>query len=233
MRRLILFLLLLVMTSGAALAQSGGQLWVRAFEDRNGNGVREANEPLLTRGVSVNLLNAEGVIIATGLLDNSPNASQGLVGFQMLPPGQYSVVVTSADYTPTAGETFVAEVSASGVPPVLEYGGQAAAAPETASTAVPTTDTTRLVIAGAGAAAVILVMVILGFLVYMLTLRRRMNAAKAADARLTTGSMRAVRTGETGQFRTATGEIRRSTGEYRRPPGTGEYPRSTGEQRKP
>jgi hypothetical protein len=92
---------------------------------------------------------------------------------------------------------------------------------------------TRYLIAGAGALAVIVVMIVLGFIVYALTLRRRMLAARAADARLTTGSMRAVRTGETGQFRTATGEFRSSTGEFRKPPGTGEYPRSTGEQRKP
>src|SRR5688500_4092395 len=112
----------LLIAAQVALAQSGGQLWVRSFEDRNGNGVREPGEPFLTQGISVNLLNADGVIIASALLDESPNAAQGLVGFQLLPPGQYSVSVTSADYTATAQETFTTTVSDTGVPPVLEFG---------------------------------------------------------------------------------------------------------------
>src|SRR5690349_845860 len=119
MRRTALFLIIVFMTCGAALAQTGGRLWIRAFEDRNGNGTRDSGEPLLTRGISVDLLDANSVIIASALLDTSPNASQGLVGFQLLPPGQYSVIVTSADYTPTTVDTFTAEVSNAGVPQVL------------------------------------------------------------------------------------------------------------------
>ena len=79
-RRLGLTILFLLLISNMALAQSGGQLWVRSYEDRNANGVRDTGEPLLTRGVSVDLVNGDGIVIASALLDNSPNASQGLVG---------------------------------------------------------------------------------------------------------------------------------------------------------
>ena len=122
LRRSLLITLLCSLCVGAALAQSGGQLWVRAFEDRNANGAREPGEPFLTRGIAVSLLNEEGVIIASALLDDSPNAAQGLVGFQLLPPGQYSVAVTSADYEATGETTFTTTVSDAGIPPVLEFG---------------------------------------------------------------------------------------------------------------
>src|SRR6185369_17943230 len=99
MRRLICILTLVFALSGTAVAaqQTGGQLCVRSFEDRNGNGKLDAGEPLLTRGVSINLLDAGGITVASALLDTSPTAAQGVVCFQFLASGQYSVEVTSAD----------------------------------------------------------------------------------------------------------------------------------------
>lgn len=213
-------LLLLLLISNMALAQSGGQLWVRSYEDRNGNGARDSGEPLLTRGVSVDLLNADGIIIASALLDNSPNAAQGLVGFQMLPPGEYSVVVSSADYEATNGNQFTTAVSDAGVPPVLEFGAAAVEVPATTGAAAAADETRPLIAVGA-ALAVVLLMAIIGLLIYTLFFRPRLKQAQQLDRRTTTGSMRPVTTG-TGEYATP-----RGTGQYARP-GTGEASRPTG-----
>lgn len=237
-RRLGLVLVSLLLLSGTALAQSGGQLWVRSYEDRNGNGVRDTGEPLLTRGVSVDLLNADGIIIASALLDNSPNAAQGLVGFQMLPAGDYSVVVTSADYEATNGSQFTTTVSDAGVPPVLEYGATLVEVPAMTETAAAVDESKPLIAAGA-AVAVVVLMAVIGLLVYALFFRPRLKQAQELDRR-TTGSMRPVATGTgeyvvprgTGQYPrpTGTGQFSRptGTGQFSRPTGTGEQPRTTG-----
>ena len=105
-------------------AQDGGQLWVRLFQDNNANSQRDPGEPLLTRGAAVALQDADGVIIATGLLDESPNAAQGLIGFQGLPAATYTVIVTSADFAPTGDARFTRDVTGDGVPVVIEFGAQ-------------------------------------------------------------------------------------------------------------
>lgn len=83
--RLILFILVIsLFVSGIAAAQqAGGQFCVRAFEDRNGNGLHEldGSEPFLTRGVSAQLLDINNVVVATSLLDNSPTAINGVICF--------------------------------------------------------------------------------------------------------------------------------------------------------
>ena len=58
----------------------------------------------------------------------------------------------------------------------------------------------QLVLAGLGALIVIAVMVVLGVVVYFAAFRGRLRAAAAADARRTTGSMRAVRATDTGEI---------------------------------
>jgi hypothetical protein len=201
-------LLFCALTVGSVVAQTtGGQLWVRAFEDRNGNGVLDPGEPLLTRGVNVNLIDANGIIIATALLDDSPNAARGLVGFQFLPPGQYTVSVTSAEFTPTTADSFTETVMESGVEAVhrFEYGAQrvgtTGAGTQAATTAVTDRDEriTQIALAAGGAGVVMVLMVILGMIIFLMTLRTRLMAARAADARLTTGSMRRV--SSTGEYR--------------------------------
>jgi hypothetical protein len=73
--RVLVLVILFVWAALPAAAQTGGQFCVRAFEDRNGSGARDGGEPLLTRGLAVNLLNAEGVTVASGLLESSPTAA--------------------------------------------------------------------------------------------------------------------------------------------------------------
>ncbi|MBI5670628.1 MAG: hypothetical protein HZC41_21765 [Chloroflexi bacterium] len=220
-RRLVFALMVLVSLYGMVAAQSGGQLCVRSFEDRNGNGTLDPGEPLLTRGVGVNLLDSSGVTIASSLLDTSPTAAQGVVCFQFLPAGQYSVVMTSADYTATTPDTITTTISDSGLPTVVEFGARLAATPTSAAspTGAQAVDTTRVAVSGMAALLVVGFMVFLGMIVFWSAFGRR----APVDARVTTGSMRAVRDTGTAPRVSDTGSMRRvtDTGEVRSPRDTG------------
>jgi hypothetical protein len=208
MRRISLIVILAVVVAGAAVAQqSGGQLCVRSFEDRNGNGTLDAGEPLLTRGVSIDLLDTGGVAIASALLDESPTAAQGVVCFQLLPAGQYSVVVTSADFTATTPANVTTTIADGGLPTVVEFGGQRAGVPTLASGGSGVTSTVpleenqlaRILISALAAMVVVAGMAFLGLLVYGVAFRgRRPPAAAALDPR-TTGSTPAVAMRDTGE----------------------------------
>ncbi len=204
--------MLLLSLALPVLAQDGGQFWVQAFEDRNGNGTHDAGEPFLTSGVSVDLLNADGVVMASGTLDDAPFASRGFIGFLYLAAGKYTAVITSPNLTPTTPERVPVTIVQSAAPLTVMFGAQpatAAGAPAEASSALGglplNSETARLALAGFGALIVIGIMAAIGLLIYALVLRRR----APARARQTTQVVRAVRAAETG-------EIRRS-GEARRP----------------
>jgi hypothetical protein len=208
MRRISLILILILVISGVADAQqTGGQLCVRSFEDRNGSGKLDAGEPLLTRGVSVNLLDAGGITIASALLDTSPTAAQGVVCFQFLAAGQYSVVVTSADFTATTPATVTTTISDGGLPTVVEFGGQrAGVATLTAggSTAAPISqegELARIIISVLGALIVVAGMVFLGLLVYIAAFRGRRPPILTTIKPTTTGSTAAVNVQETSENR--------------------------------
>ncbi|HYO89616.1 MAG TPA: hypothetical protein VER79_13280 [Candidatus Limnocylindrales bacterium] len=124
-RRITLFLVLLaLLVASATSAQTGGQLWIRLYQDLDGSGQRDVGEPLLTRGAAVSLSDSSGAVIATALLDESPNAAQGLIGFQNLPAGTYTATVTSADFAPSGEASFTREIDADGIPAVVEFGTQ-------------------------------------------------------------------------------------------------------------
>lgn len=199
LRRLLFALFIFMGMYGTISAQGGGQLCVRSFEDRNSNGQLDGGEPLLTRGIGVNLLNSEGVTIASSLLDTSPTAAQGVVCFQFLPAGQYSVVITSADYTATTPDTITTTIADGGLPTVVEFGATHAATPAAAApeSAQPP-DGTRVILSGVGTLLVIGGMVFLGMIVYWFAFARRPRAAY--DSRTTTGTVRSV---------TSTAELRR------------------------
>lgn len=103
-------------------AQGSTLLWVRFYEDTNENAMLDADEGLITSGVAVQLLNQDGVVVASALLDDVPTASQGLIGFQDIAPGDYTVVITSADYDPSGATEFNRTILAGGVPVLVEYG---------------------------------------------------------------------------------------------------------------
>jgi hypothetical protein len=201
---MILVLALVLTVSATVSAQTGGQFCVKAFEDRNANGAQDVGEPVLSRGLSVNLLNAGGVVVQSATLESSQRAAFGEYCFQFLPAGQYSIVVTSSDYNATTPDTMTGAVSASGAPVVMQFGGQRIATGATITpplTAAQQQDQlAQIIIAVVGALLVISVMGIIGVIVYALAFRGRLRAAADADARRTTGSMRTVRITDTGEY---------------------------------
>lgn len=184
--RISIAILLLLTMSSTTMAQSGGQFCVRSFEDRNANGTIDAGEPLLTGGVSADLLNAENVVVASALLSESPTAAQGVICFQFLSPGQYTMIVTSADYAPTTPNTVTAAISEGTLPTVVEYGGQRMTV-ETAADSTTSTDPVaglsqianldrsalpRIVLSVLGSLVAVAGMIVLGSIIYLLFLRR-------------------------------------------------------------
>jgi hypothetical protein len=206
--RLIALTILLLAVMPVLAQESGeqGQFWVQAFEDRNGNGTHDPGEPFLTSGVSVDLLNADGVVMASGTLDDAPYATQGYLGFLYLAPGNYTAVINSPGLTPTTPDRVDVTITGEAALVRVSFGAQRAAASEPAATNAVTTlvdpQVARLALAGFGAMVVIGVMTAIGVVVYLLVLRPRRPAATPPTAtRTTTGSMRAVRVDETGEVR--------------------------------
>ena len=171
----------LLLGAVTALAQSGGQFCVRSFQDTNGNGVLDAeSEPLLTRGIGIELLDTDNVVIASALLDRSPNADSGVVCFQNLPDGDYAVLMSSADYTATTPRLVERAVSTNGLPVVIEFGAQRISS-GTAAIAGSNSPRTpeqqqalilQLALSTVGTVLVVVLMLILGMFIYILRMRR-------------------------------------------------------------
>lgn len=188
MRRWIILGLLVLGVGKAAAQNDGGQFWVRLFDDRNGSGVRDAGEMLLTGGAAVSLLNSDNVVMATALLDESPNAAQGLIGFQYLPPGEYTVVITSPDFAATTEQRFTRLIESDATPTVVEFGAQPLGAAGSSTASAPRglfglpiflgerEQVARVALALLGALVVVGLMTLLGTLVYGLAIRRRQRA---------------------------------------------------------
>lgn len=200
MKRRLGFLILMAMllAGGVVSAQTGGQFCVRSFEDRNGNGTLDSGEPLLTNGISVNLLNTENVVVASALLADAPTAAQGVVCFQFLAPGEYSVAITSPDYQATTDSLFTSTIGEGTLPTVVAFGGQrivsdtAVASPAAGAAASPLDAELiqRIVLALLGALLVMAGMIVVGALIYLLFFRNRGPAYRQPAP--ATGSMRPV-----------------------------------------
>lgn len=203
--RIMVILAVILAFSGAVTAQTGGQFCVRAFEDRNANGLKDDGEPLLTRGVSANLQNAEGVVIASALLDDSPTAAQGVMCFQFLEAQEYTLSLTSADYAPTTAASFTEFINVGAIPTLVEYGAQRAdfaVVPVDATQANVSDDAVledalpRVVLSGLGALLVMAGMVVLGGFIYLVAFHRK-GQAQPVDA---TGRMIPVSPTDTGTY---------------------------------
>jgi len=175
---------LLVPVSLAQETTGDGQICVRAFEDRNSNGTFDANEPPITQGIGVNLLNIQSITIGAQLLEDSESAALGTVCFRELLAGDYTIIVTSADYTATTPTTFNAVVVPQSVPTRLDFGGTIITTSTTTGTVAPTItedDQNRalqgILFGAIGAIVVMFVMFIAGIFIYFATFRRRMNRA--------------------------------------------------------
>jgi hypothetical protein len=171
-------LLTLIALSGLVLtttAQSDGQFCMRAYEDRNANGERDPGEPLITQDVGASLQDARGVIIASRRLAESPTGAQGVLCFQNLAGGQYTMTVTSARYDATSEDTMTVMMTGDSLPVVFEYGGQLAYQPDRDSdeTEVDREEALeRLGFAAVGAFGAMLISALVGLVVYVILLRR-------------------------------------------------------------
>jgi len=183
-RSILLVVSALLMSALPALAQeSRGQFCVRSYEDVNANQLFDTEtERLITRGISVELLNSDGVVVSSALLDRSPNVSLGIICFYELVPGDYSVLVSSADYLATTNRLVQQSVNAS-VPTIIEFGAQRIS---NAALAVPVTSGSgnnfalgeitllRVAIATVGAAILMVVFLLTGFVIFGMRSRSKL-----------------------------------------------------------
>jgi hypothetical protein len=233
-KMIIIRAMLLLMWVGVAhstFAQGNGQVCIKAFEDRNANGVLDAGEPFIVRNIGVNLANAEGVIIQTALLEDSQTASGGIVCFSQLTPAQYTLQVASATYNPTTTSAFVTTVSDTSIPQVFDFGAQVivTSLPTPAETTGTLTQSQlrytleKVFIAGVAAALVIAIMTLVGTLLYVVLLRPKVRqivqGAHKSGVRPDTGAYYPIRdTGSMPVLRPDTGTmppVRPDTGSMR------------------
>lgn len=193
-KRRVLICLLLTLTGVVYAQQAGGDFCVRAYEDRNANTMRdtgegEAFEPLLRAGIGADLLDETGVIVASALLADSPTADQGVICFQFLPEGQYTIQITSAEYRPTTPDTMTAIIRAGELPAVMELGVQSLVTQMVTPVDTPVDDTTpqleRLLFAAAGAVVAALVMQVLGLIIYLIRFGRKPKPTPKTDTGVT------------------------------------------------
>jgi len=156
-------------------AQEGGQFCLRAFEDRDADGSLDPGEPLLTAGVSAELRDAAGLVVASGLLGSSPTAAQGVLCFQFLRPGEYTLLASHAAWRVSSGFTRRIEVDG---PTLVDFGAQNPALPARPATSL----LPRVGLATLGALLVMGAMLLTGALLWFYALRRRV-AGKALPRR--------------------------------------------------
>lgn len=207
-----------------ALAQDdeGGQFCVRAYEDRNGNTLLDPGEPLLTRGIGANLLDEQGIVIQTALIDNSPTSAQGVICFLNLMPGQYTMDITSAEFNPTTLSNMTVTITDESQTrtTLFEFGAQRGFSllPEVIADNDKTLDETtieRLLVAGGGALAAMCGTAFIG-IVWALILRRGVARRLAQQMPPAASYMRPDprRTSSTGTHRVVPPQS--DTGEFRR-----------------
>ncbi|MEM6281202.1 MAG: SdrD B-like domain-containing protein [Chloroflexota bacterium] len=187
-----------LLIAAPALAQESlGQFCVRSFEDVNANGLFDTEtERLITRGVSVELLNEQGVVVSSALLDRSPTVSNGIICFYELTPGDYSVLVSSADYLATTDRLVQQSVSAT-LPTIVEFGARrvgsdAVAVPLDTGTGSLLGEVTlvRVAAAAVGAAILMVVFLLTGFVIF--GMRSRRATAPPAPVQFSPQSVRSM-----------------------------------------
>jgi hypothetical protein len=193
--------LLLVLVVGVVTAQTGnGQICLSAFEDSNSNQLKDQGEAPITQDIVATLADAENVIVQSLLLNDSPQAASGVMCFQSLAAGQYTLTAKSANYDATTNASFLTAVDTSGNIQRFDYGGKLAisAAPaQTAETGVLTPARQsalieRLLFSSIGALVAIAILGFLGILVYWMGFRLPPRSQVMPYKRGSTGSYPAV-----------------------------------------
>lgn len=190
MMRLIKWLALFclfVVGAGALTAQETGQICIFSFDDQDESGVLDANEPPITQGVGISLLNERGVTIESQLLEDSPQAARGLVCFVDLPAGDYRVLLTSADYIAMTSSSFQAAVVPGSVPARFDFGVKPLTSENATAAASPSQAERNLagqgILLSAAAAAIVSgMMVIIGLLIYFAAFRPRMKRKRSRQS---------------------------------------------------
>jgi hypothetical protein len=187
--RIAILITLLTAIISPTLSQetADGVFCVRSFEDTNGNGMMDVNEPILQGGVSANLMDANGVVVASALLDSSPQRTRGLICFQQLTPGQYTIEVFSGDLEATTSTTLTDVVVAGEVREPMDFGGTRLNTISNIATEVDPAVSVeealpRIALSLIGAAIAMLVMSVLGLLIYLTVYRPRLKRAAASPA---------------------------------------------------
>jgi hypothetical protein len=179
----LLFLLFIIWALPTQAQDSSGQFCVRAFEDRNANGVRDPDEVFIQAGLTANLQDADGVVIATQRIEDSPTRSQGLICFQNLTDGQYGLFVTTLDFIPTTADSFVTGIQAGQLPALLEYGGQRIAQQTVATPLESTSEDTddglqRILVAFGGGLGAMVIVSLIGLVIFFIFLRPKADHPK-------------------------------------------------------
>lgn len=186
-KRMLIFLCLSLALVGTSTSQDTGQICVMSYEDRNGNGKFDDNEPPVTQGIGVNLQSALGITVATKLLEASTYTVPGLVCLGDLPRGEYQVLLTSAQYRATTDVAFSAVVAPGSAPVRLDFGVTPLPVARAEDAEAQTSQLTdeqlqglRSIGLGLIASMLIsLVMLLIGWLIYMLVFRRRLKRIRA------------------------------------------------------
>ncbi len=159
-------------------AQDTGQICMQAFADQNTDGQRDATETSITRGIAASLLNERGVTIDSRLLEDSPYAADGLLCFDQLLAGEYSIIISSSEFIATTATSAEATVRPGSAPARIDFGARSLAVVEspgalTGFAAFDSDAIQTLFIAAAATIVAIIVMALLGVLIFLLVIRRR------------------------------------------------------------
>lgn len=183
-----LLLCLLLLSCAVASAQETGQICIQSFEDRDGSGTRDENEPPITHGIGANLLSALSVTIDTQLLEYSVTAARGLTCFDNLPAGDYLVVLTSAQFEATNSASFSALVVPGTAPVLYDLGlapiqieRVAGSSAEGFSSEAETRALQGIAIAVVGSAIAAGVVFLFGLSLYFGVFRRRLRRIRQAQ----------------------------------------------------
>lgn len=159
-----------------------GQICVRAFEDTNLNQIRDQAEIPIQQNLIANLLDREGVIINSALIEDSPTRSQGLICFRDLSPNTYTLAVITAAYQPTTDDQLTVTLAEGDLPIVLDFGGQplfsdqAVLEPDPSQAISPTLE--RLVVSAIGALTAMVVWVMIGVVIGLFIIRPKLTGLK-------------------------------------------------------
>lgn len=180
--RWLLLICPLMLISLMPQAQDTGQICVQSYEDRDGDGLRDADEAAIAGGIGASLRNAAGVTIASQLLEDSPFAAKGLICFDLLLAGDYSISLTSAEYNATTASSFAASVNPGAAPALFEFGARSLRAAQSsgesgAGFAIDPAALDSALRGLVGSFIVVMIMSVVGLLIYFLLFRRRLKRA--------------------------------------------------------